>query len=432
MAPPSAAPVPERRLEAAGRSWAQRLIGLLQRRHRRWMVGLAGWLARVMPLHPNRVVFVSKRNVPVTGNLRIVADALAARGGHEIAVYKDGPIPPDTVTALRGRGIRVLEGFSLEAALFIAGSSTVVLSHSARDANLTHRRRGRRIVNLWHGVALKRIELLMSPVDGSKADAARREAMLRNASLYDAVIASSPVDRLVNALAFGVPYQNVHAVGLPRFDYLDPAHALPPDLAAQRERLDARIGTRRLVLFAPTFREAGAPCSELFAPAVLERLRALCRQEQLVFGLRPHPYESRRLESLCDGDVFVNLDPNEYTEAALLLARAEALIVDYSSIWVDFLPRRKTILGYVPDLELYASRDRGFIYDQETLFPGPLLPTGDALVACLQEQARRGFPVADEVRHAIASAQLLPGPREGATYTSACLDRLFGRGEKSS
>ena len=404
---------------------ARRVRHRLRRRTRRTAESLVRLLNRVMPLQPRRTVFVTRRNVPLTGNLRIVLDALADRGGLELGFFKDGPVPAATAAALQAKGVRVFEGLSPEAARFIASSTTVVLSHSARDAFITHHRRGRRLVNLWHGVALKRIELLMAPRPGDAAHAQRRRLMLRNADLYDACIASSPVDRLVNSVAFGIDYEDVHPVGLPRYDYLAEGTPLPPDLQAQREAIERTLAGRRLVLYAPTFREAGTPFDLLLPPALLTGLRALCERHGLVLGLRPHPYDADRLASLCDGHWVVNFDSSTFGEAALLLAQADALVVDYSSIWVDYLLRERPILGWVPDFDTYASDDRGFIYDQRTLFPGPLVSSGPELLQRLEQLAAAGFVLDDTRRHAQAAAQLLPSATPQGSYTQACVNALF-------
>ena len=64
---------------------------------------------------------------------------------------------------LRLQGVELIDRSSLGALITLLSSELVVLSHSARDAYLTRRKRGRAVVNLWHGVAIKRIEAMMLP-----------------------------------------------------------------------------------------------------------------------------------------------------------------------------------------------------------------------------------------------------------------------------
>ncbi|WP_250484047.1 CDP-glycerol glycerophosphotransferase family protein [Caballeronia sp. GaOx3] len=398
---------------------------IARRRTRLWLARL---LDRFLPIRAHRVVFVTRPNVAVTGNLRAVLDALTdAAGGparREIAVFKDGPIAPETAAALAEKGVKVFERFSIEALCFVLSSATVVLSHSARDAFLPGRRRGRRVINLWHGVALKRIELLTEPRDDARSRA-RRTLMLRNARLYDALIASSPVDRVVNAQAFGIPFEKVHVTGLPRFDYLRTDWPLPPDLRRQADTLDALVAGRRLVLYAPTFRETASSALDWMDDASVAAIRALCRRMGLVFGLRPHPYEKRPLDTLCDGVDIVDASPARFPEAAILLRRTDALIVDYSSIWVDFLALRKPILGLVPDYDRYCSEERGFIYTQDSVFPGALHRDWQGVLAELGRLARANFEPADAHRIDAAAGLFLPPDRLAGSCTQRCLDMFF-------
>ncbi|WP_321795814.1 CDP-glycerol glycerophosphotransferase family protein [Caballeronia sp. J97] len=398
---------------------------IARRRTRLWLARL---LDRLLPVRPHRAVFVTRPNVAIAGNLRIVLDALAdAAAGtsrRELAVFKDGPIAPETAAALAEKGVKVFERFSIEALCFVLSSATVVLSHSARDAFLPGRRRGRRVINLWHGVALKRIELLMEPRDDAQSRA-RRSLMVRNARLYDALIASSPVDRVVNAQAFGLPFENVHATGLPRFDYMRADWPLPRDLRRQAAALDTLIGGRRLVLYAPTFRETANSPLDWMDDACVAAIRALCRRMGLVLGLRPHPYEKRPLDAVCDGIDIIDASPARFAEAALLLRRADALVVDYSSIWVDFLARRKPILGLVPDYDRYCSEERGFVYTQESVFPGPLHRDWRAVLADLERLARTNFEPADAHRLDAAAGLFLPPDRLAGSCTRRCIDLFF-------
>lgn len=371
------------------------------------------------------MTFVTRKNVPISGNLRIVADALADHGGYEIGVFKDGSVPDSTVQALQAKGIVVFAGFSFAALCFILSSRTIFLSHSARDAFLTHRRSGRRVINLWHGVALKRIELMMKPFADIVKYEARKKLIEKNARIYDAMIASSPVDRLVNSCAFGVSFDRVHVTGLPRFDYLDPSCSLPSDLDDQQKKLDSILHGRHLILYAPTFRESGRSVFHYMDDECLKGLRSLCERGGLVFGIRPHPYDMSSLERICDGLHIVNLGSMVFPEPALLLNRTKVLVVDYSSIWVDYLIHKRPILGFVPDLENYTEHERGFIYSHETIFPGPVKKSWGEMISEIEIQFARNFELPNLQHHSTTSAWLLPPVNENQSCTDACIKLFF-------
>ena len=213
-------------------------------------------LERLVPVDASKVVFVLKHKVPFSGNVRALAEALLAQGGRQLVVYKDGPLDVDCL-AWRTHGVRVYEGFSWQAMRDVHSADTVVLGHSGRDAFLTQRKPSRKVINLWHGVAIKRIEHLMPAEKFWSYKAWKRRRLMRvNSRVYDAMVASSATDRLTNALAFGLDLDKVYATGLPRFDYLAPGYVFPAYLQADAQRLSASLAGRRMVLYAPTFREA--------------------------------------------------------------------------------------------------------------------------------------------------------------------------------
>jgi CDP-glycerol glycerophosphotransferase (TagB/SpsB family) len=382
---------------------------------------LAAIIDCFIPTAPRRICFVTRHNVPLNGNLRIVLDAIAATGAYEVGFYKEGIVKPETVEWLEQHRVRVMQRFSWSNLFFILSSSTIILSHSARDAYIPHRKRGRTVINLWHGVALKRIEGLMRNDGWQLAACHRRTQIRRNSRIYDAAIASNSIDRLVNALAFQLPLEKVHATGLPRFDYLRGDIAWPRDLAADRRHLDDMIGGAKLVLYAPTFRDKNTGFDRLLSPDAVAKTKDFCLANGAVLGIRPHPYRSHEVAAICDGRALINLSTEPFPEPAVLLEKAEVLIVDYSSIWVDYLLRHRPIIFYVPDLVDYASKDRGFIHDYRRLFPGPLLQDWDIVLASLPELLTGGLSALAAAKHESASRTLLPEDLDERSSTNECL-----------
>jgi len=382
---------------------------------------LAAWLLDFFVcLKRGRVVFVTRANAPVAGNLRIVLEAAVRDGDRQVGLFKEGPIPTDTLATLEAAGVRVMQKYGLRSLLFLLGSETVVLSHSARDGYFTRRKRGRRIVNLWHGVALKRIEAMMLPRGSRAAFLYRRRFISRNARIYDAVIASNDVDRLVNSLAFGVGHENVHATGLPRFDYLAANYDWPEDLDMQRKQLENLRSGRRLLLYAPTFRDSGTQLTEMIKRRDSELIRAFCRDHRVVFGVRTHPYRTHEAAEICDGIDIINLSPDLFPEPAVCLAAADALIVDYSSIWIDYLLRDKPVVAYVPDRKRYIDEDRGFIYDFDDIFPGPVVDNWPEVLHYLGDALGGNKHTGFRNKYERAKNLFLPAPEKDRNLADNC------------
>ena len=377
-------------------------IPVRRRANRARLARLIDWL---VPVRPGSWAFVSKKHVPIAGNLRASLDHVARHSGGDIVVYSEGGVNGDLADALESAGARLLSAFNLLSLYYLLSSETVVVSHSARDAYISRRKRGRAVVNVWHGVALKRIEALMPARDSDEHE--RRLALIkRNGEVYDAVLASNEVDRLVNSCAFNVPFEKVHAVGLPRFDYFRTEHRWPADLANQEARLADAMEGRQLLLYAPTFREHGMRLRDLLPDHELAIIQKFCARERFVFAVRPHPYQQAEFDRDFAAKGILDLSPARYPETAVVLNKTSLLVADYSSIWVDFLFTDRPVIGFCPDMKAYISKDRNFIYDYEKLFPGPIANTWtEALeLAC----ACQGRDHAERRQH--ARKMLLPEP----------------------
>lgn len=342
-------------------------------------------------------------------------------------LFKEGgDIPTLTLKTLQSQRVHIVQKFGFNALRIIFSSQLVVLSHSARDAYLTHRKRGRRVVNLWHGVALKQIENLMPMRGNWFKNWYRRSLIKRNGRIYDAMIASNSVDRLVNALAFGLPIHKVHPIGLPRFEYMKASYRWPVDLQAQHDNLIRKLNGRKLVIYAPTFRDNGTALSQLIPADALELIKNFCAQQDVAFGIRPHPYRTHELVGLCDGVDVLDVSALSYTESAVLLRECQALVVDYSSIWVDFLYQRRALIAYAPDFEAYISSDRGFVHSFEFVFPGPICRDWPAVLDHLRKTLNSGLREVDFDAHSQSAQLLLPDSYPQTETVARCAKLIAG------
>lgn len=372
---------------------------------------------------PKKVAFVIKNTSPFSGNTRALADALLNRGARNLVVYKDGCLDEECLN-WRQLGVRVYTEFSLLALRDVHTAGVIVLGHSGRDGFLRRRKKGRKIINLWHGVAIKRIEHLMRWRLG---DFKRRYLMRRNSHLYHAMIASSPLDRLTNAVSFGVDLDKVYAIGLPRFDYLRSDFSFSWRLKKDIERLNLALSGRRLILFAPTFRERRGQAISFLNSETLEKLKIFLQKNNFVFGIRPHPYDQDGLDEICDDNWIVNISPDKFIEPAIALRAADILIADYSSIWIDFLLLDRPMIGVMPDYKNYADRERGFIFDIFDVFPGPIIFDWSLVFIYLEKIVNSYALFAAEYFGKYQRAKNLFLPSEGLVFhsTNACLELFF-------
>lgn len=242
----------------------------------------------------------------------------------------------------------------------------IVVTHGLGDVNRfgTH---GAFIVQLWHGIPLKKIQL-DSPVtfgSGSFVSRMLRALYRRNAAAISLVPAASEVSAVRLRSAFGLPASRVVVTGDPRDDMVLGS-------AAEARALLARgvgdYGDSRIILFAPTWRDGEA---DPVIPSAEEwkSIAAFLEASDSVLVLRPHPHgvgdyragvaASARIRML-PADVQNDINP--------VLPAVDVLVTDYSSIAFDFALLGRPIAFLAPDAENYAAT-RG-LYEPYREFSG--------------------------------------------------------------
>jgi len=328
----------------------------------------------------NKVLFVVKSRTYFSGNLRVVLESFLKYGSHEIYIYKDGDMSPKLTNELQEMGVHVLKSFTLHSIWHILTSGTIILSHNPRDAHITQKCKARMIVNLWHGVAIKQIELLMPNIESKKL-----KLLHNNSKLYDMVIASSQQDKITNANAFGVSLDKVHITGLPRYEILKSTYQLGTVLQEENDNIIQIKAKRKLILFAPTFRENHTSAIEQITSEEWEILSIFAKKTNILFGIRPHPYDIKYLPKDIMNDPHFHLFENSsYTEPNILLKHTDVLIVDYSSIWIDYLLLHRPIIGFSKDYVRYLEKERGFVYDFNSIFPNSFTTHIEELIETIE------------------------------------------------
>ncbi len=391
---------------------AAKHIRLTQTRRR---FALTWLLDALVPKQPRRVTFVCKRRFGFSGNLRAVCLAFARRRDHEVYVWCEAELPERTRTVLERSGVTLLPRFSLGSVLLLVSSGIIVVDHSIRDAYISRKSRRRSIVNLWHGVPIKNIEL-----GARRLTASQRRIVEQNAKLYDLMIASSEHDRRAIASAFGVPPSRVHVAGLPRYDLLDAKPPLEDDLVEQEHSLLTKLQGRKLVLYAPTFRESGPSPLSLIPEEGWRLLGDTLANHGAVLGVRTHPYDAATCPT--EHPAILRFTAREYPETNLVLRHASVLITDFSSLWIDYLLLSRPIAGLAPDRERYRSEERGFIYDLDEVFPGPFFASAEPLAAWLatqlsQADAQQDYPLQRKLFHSTLMAP----------FSERCVELILNR-----
>lgn len=258
------------------------------------------------------------------------------------------------------------------------------------------------VVNLWHGIPLKRLFALTRPELRRHVD---RVALRRKERVhYSGLVSSSDVDSHAMAAMFHpIDPAQVWVTGLPRNDFLRmPESNLPAFLCDEVQLVRALKGGRKLIVYAPTYRESCVATARYyqFSDDEIECLRALLRRHGAVLGFRMHYFRKGEqlfnMERYVDDDTIIDLGHARVSEIAPVLREADMLVTDYSSVYIDALYIDKPVFSFAYDLEHYQNEQNGLLYDMQLAFPGPVLGTFSGLLEALEQELLQPHQVAGE------------------------------------
>ena len=139
-----------------------------------------------------------------------------------------------------------------------------------------------------------------------------------------------------------------------------------------------QIKGKKLILYAPTFRGS---VSKAKAPDQLDiRAMAEALSDEYVLLIKHHGLCKERPPIPEDLKNVFAFDMNSVKVLTIegLLAIADILITDYSSVGFEFAIREKPIVFFAYDIEDYIDK-RGMYYDYEDITPGPVCRTTEEI-----------------------------------------------------
>lgn len=345
-------------------------------------------LDRVLPKNPRLWVFVTSRADQWGSSQQAMYEYTRSAGDITAKFVFLRSVWPRTLGEVLGR-VQLLR------------AKVVVVHHGPSDFRwLCHPvPRSRRVVyNVWHGVNLKAIGVQAA------ANEAQRQKFIDASRYYTETLASSESNRASLAAGLGVPLDRVMVTGLPRNDWLDASRPLPSDLAQQERRLVEVLCGRKLVLYAPTFRDQSGSGVYPFDAAQAQTVTQLLADAGCVLGIRAHI----NAKGYVVPPWAIDLSSAAFPETQVLLRHTHVLLTDYSGIWVDFLLLRRPMLLFTHDRNAYDG-ERGLIYDLREVFPGPIADDFEQFVTALGDVVT-GKCGLDEARlaHSLATFHAYP------------------------
>lgn len=262
----------------------------------------------------------------------------------------------------------------------IMRSRVIVTDDYVRYLRYFPLRKDQKVIQLWHACgAFKKF--------GRYGTNLKESVDLASHAQYDLVCVSGRAVRDIYADSFGIDREKVRALGAPRTDIFFDREKQEQVREAVYARYPQLRG-RRVVLYAPTFRDsaAAAPAQQNGGEAATGAAvsaaagRAVFRPEldfdrlsehlpdDMVFLVRPHPIMTAPVLTKTYDNVLEvrDLPTND------LMFVSDLMVTDYSSVIFEYSLLKKPMLFYCYDLDSY---DRGFYLKYPDDLPGDVLRT---------------------------------------------------------
>ena len=253
----------------------------------------------------------------------------------------------------------------------IATSRAVVLDSYCIAVSILHHRPALKVVQMWHAMgAFKKFgKSILGQKEGTGAALASQMHMHEN---YDLLIASSETCVPYFAEAFGYPPEAFRILPLPRADLLQDSGFMK-DKAEEIRRAVPALQSKKVILFAPTFRKGSEPVS------VASLAAEVGKDPDYVLVLAPHP-------NMSDTDVPEGVICDRKYSTLEWLSVCDAFVTDYSAVTFDAAVAGKPMYFFAPDKAAYLDA-RGFYLDYEKDLPSEPKETAEEIMAAIRNEA---------------------------------------------
>jgi len=315
------------------------------------------------------IVFSGGRNLGYADNSRYLFEKFleAYRGEFEILwVSRTEDVLHDTNIDGKMRS-HMAYLYSPKGILSLLRARTIFFSWGSSDLPGTDFSRRTCVIQLWHGIPIKRFGVCAKTSDKDQIGSAARE--YRKFTYWTC---SSMIERNSIALCTGIPIDDVKITGYPRNDYLIEHKNL-----RDSEKLTRYPFLKKLViLYAPTYRSNCAVEFFPFDDFNKEQLETFLVRNDACLLLRAHHVDDVQPRNGAadfrsfDSDRVIILNRDSVRDVQDILPYVDILISDYSGIWVDFLLLDRPMVFVPYDLASYEKND-GLLYDYDYITPGP-------------------------------------------------------------
>lgn len=272
---------------------------------------------------------------------------------------------------------------SLRGYWYASRAAVVFSSNGVMDLNRPAISRAKKVM-LYHGIPLKKVSKYDFTTEAQRDRDARtfRNLVERACSFvrdalfpftredWDLILSTCPMVSWRMASAYEVDISQVKVTGFPRNDILLSSSATESDAS---RTIKTRHGAKKLILYAPTFRNRFEDNVSLFQGFDLQAFQRCLSVHEAAFLVKMHfVYKDAvmLMHGNGNGRLVHWLTEEEVPDMNTFLRDVDILITDYSSVYFDFLLLNRPIVFTPFDMDQYLTRDRQLYENYEEATPG--------------------------------------------------------------
>lgn len=307
-----------------------------------------------------KVIMMESGRSPSPSSRRL-AKVIEDQGKYKV-VYMGLHIREVPMAVFYENGEKFIKELATAKAVFLSTANNLLSQFDLREET--------KVIQLWHGVgAFKHVG--HSTVNNKHfGNDQRYWDEFNNYRNYTCVTIASEDQSWIFEESMQLPPEKMLAVGVARTDVFFDKKYIKEAYRTLYERFP-QIKGKKILLYAPTFRgkvENGKAPDRMdmreMAEALSDEYVLLIKHHGLAKDVPPIP------EDLEDSFVF-DMNKNSILDIDSLLAIADVLITDYSSVAFEFAIMERPIIFFTYDLDQYVE-ERGLYFDFRKEAPGPL------------------------------------------------------------
>ena len=271
------------------------------------------------------------------------------------------------------KGIPCEMNFSLKGIWKVLRSEIIFTTQVATDILLVYKKSKRIFIYLCHGQPYK-ATFLATPkeyLDNNKKKNSPFMSKWKKTAHFltygytfiDSKFFISTSEYLIkyNKMYFGED-ADIRVLGMPRND------GLFDDKRMQSECWLENVSGKFIITYMPTHRNFGKGETSPVPFLHDEKAQQWMRDNNVVFLVKQHPNMEYKTNVETGSDVIINISKMRF-DPQVVLYHSDALITDFSSVWIDYLILQRPLLFYIYDD--YETEDTGKLYDIRKEPPGP-------------------------------------------------------------